>query len=81
MSMNMAYYGLKMHQSMERILTKKLLLSSLSGLAPVHCSYKDKWGWGNSGTYTTAKGFMELQKTPHESCLFPTIWKSVTPRF
>ena len=55
---------------------KKLLLSSLSGLAPIHSSYKDNWGWGNTGFYSTAKGFFELQAV-HSSSLSMAIWKSV----
>jgi len=36
---------------------KNLLYTALSGLAPVHCSSKDKWGWGRTGIYTTAQVF------------------------
>ena len=53
-----------------------LLLLSLSGMAPVHYSLKDSWGWGKDGVYTVAKGFSVLQ-SPQSSIFPPIIWKSV----
>ena len=55
---------------------KNLLLSSLSGLAPIHTSQKDHWGWGLDGFYTATKGFNALQPS-HNSFFPPVIWKSV----
>ena len=38
-----------------------LLIIALSGMAPVHRSFKYKWAWGQSGFYSTAHGFSALQ--------------------
>ena len=54
----------------------KLLISFLFGLAPIHCSSKDQWGWGQIGFYSAAQGFSVLQ-TPYVSCLSPACWKFV----
>ena len=43
---------------------KKLLLSSLTGLAPIHRQSKDSWGWGRSSFYSVVNGFSELQDVP-----------------
>ena len=53
-----------------------MLITTLSGLAPFHRSYKDKWGWGRFGFFTAAQGFSSLQ-APHPSLLSPTLWKDV----
>ena len=53
-----------------------LLLLSLSGMAPVHSSLKDSWGWGKDGVYSAAKGFSVLQ-SPQSSNFPPIIWKSI----
>ena len=37
-----------------------LLLNKLSGLAPIHLSCKDVWGWGSSGNYTAIHGFQVM---------------------
>ena len=36
------------------LLQQYLLISTLLGLAPIHFSSKDKWGWGRSGKYSTS---------------------------
>ena len=54
---------------------QKLLITALSDLAPVHRSLKDKWGWGQSGAYSIAHGFLALQ-TSQVSILSPAQWKS-----
>ena len=41
--------------------TKNLLLTELTGLAPIHSSLKDKWGWGKSDKYTSNQGYSALQ--------------------
>ena len=51
---------------------KNLLLISLSGLAPIHISQKDRWGWGQDGFYSAAKGFNALL-SPRRSSFPPTI--------
>ena len=38
-----------------------ILLAALTGLAPIHRSFKDKWGWGSSGSYSAALGYLEFQ--------------------
>ena len=53
---------------------QKLLISFLSGLTPIHCSSKDKWGWGRTRIYSAAQGFYVL-KTPYVSCLSTAYWK------
>ena len=47
---------------------KNLFIAMLSGLASVHRSSKDKWGWGQSGIYTTAQGFIALQPPQASFC-------------
>ena len=42
------------------------LLSSLSSLAPVHCSYKDKWGWGQKWNLFCCS---RLHRITNSSCL------------
>ena len=60
---------------------KNILLAPLTGLAPVHMSFKDKWGWGIFGSYSATKGYLELQQNSNDSCLLPAIWKSVCSPF
>ena len=55
---------------------KTLLFTTLSGLALVHLSQQDCWGWGLDGFYSIAKGYKALN-TFHSSCLPPTIWKLI----
>ena len=55
---------------------KFLLFTTLSGLAHVHSSHQDHWGWGIDGYYSVAKGFNVLQP-PLCSSLPPMIWKMV----
>ena len=40
---------------------QKSLLDRLSGMAPIHRSCKDMWGWGFFGFYFAANGFKQLQ--------------------
>ena len=54
-----------------------LLISTLTGLALVHKSFKDKWGWGSSGSYSAANGYLAYQQLPHDSSLIPVFWKSL----
>ena len=51
---------------------QETLIKTLSGLAPVHHSLKDKWGWGATGVYSMGHGFAEIQ-TSHVSLLKPTM--------
>ena len=53
---------------------QKLYLSSLlTGLAPVHISSKDRWGWGAEGSYTAKSAFLSLMLV-HNSTFPPAIW-------
>ena len=60
---------------------KNIFLTALTGLALVHMSFKDKWGWGISDPYSAAKGYLELQQNSNDSRLPPAIWKSVRSPF
>ena len=53
-----------------------LLLPLLSGLAPVHRSHQDQWGWGHYGYYSVANAYQALQPI-HLSSLSSAIWHSV----
>ena len=55
---------------------QETLIKTLSGLAPVHHSLKDKWGWGATGVYSMGHGFAEIQ-TSHVSLLKLAMWKSI----
>ena len=48
----------------------------LTGLAPIHSSCKDMWGWGISGNYSAAHGFQEIHKISI-STLSASIWKTI----
>ena len=55
---------------------KSVMISHLLGLAPVHFTYKDRWGWGADGFYSAANAFQALLPV-HNSSFTPTIWHSV----
>ena len=55
---------------------QSILIKALSSLAPVHCSLKDKWGWGSTGVYSVGLGFSTNQP-PHASMLTPALWKLI----
>ena len=40
---------------------QNLLLNRLMGLAPIHRTCKESWGWGIFGFYSIANGFKQLQ--------------------
>ena len=52
------------------------LIKALSGLAPVHFSLKDKWGWGAFGVYSVGHGYSEINIS-HAALLTPALWKSI----
>ena len=61
----------------ERLISEQSnLIKVLSGLAPIHCASKDKWGWGSSGVYYVGHGFSAIQSS-HTSMLTPALWKSI----
>ena len=53
---------------------KSVLISHLTGLAPVYSSHKDRWGWGVDCFSSTTKAFKSLQPA-HNSSLSSAIWK------
>ena len=57
-----------------------ILIDALAGLAPVHRSSNDKWGWGSTGVYTVAHGMSAIH-SPHASLLSTALWKSIWSPF
>ena len=55
---------------------QSILTKALSDLAPIHCSLKDKWGWGPTGVYSVGHGFSAIQSS-QTSLLTPALWKSI----
>ena len=55
---------------------KSDLSSLLMGLAPVHFTCKDQWGWGADGFYIANSAFQSLLPV-HKSSFPPAIWHSV----
>ena len=52
---------------------KSVLISHLTGLDPVHYSYKYRWKWGAYGFYSAANAFQSLLLV-HISSFTPAIW-------
>jgi ribonuclease HI/exonuclease III len=48
----------------------------LEDAAPVNRTMKDSWGWGQTGVYTMAEGYRNLQASRNNSQT-PAFWKSV----
>eukprot|EP00253_Pinus_taeda_P015605 PITA_15605 len=61
----------------ERLNQQKCALEELlEEAAPVNRKMKDTWGWGRSGSYTTAAAYNALQ--PNRNCSkLPDFWKKV----
>jgi hypothetical protein len=58
----------------------EMLKVELREAAPVHKTEKDKWGWGSTGTYSTAKGYalLQLQKDrPLPLRFWMEVWDSM----
>jgi hypothetical protein len=55
---------------------KSLLLVALTDCAPVHLLLPDKWGWGKSGFFTVARGYISLQ-SPQAMIETTTLWKQI----
>ena len=56
-----------------------LLLNFVTGIAPIHSSCKDAWGWGSSGIYSAAVGYKSLHDyppSPHNAKFWKQVWKS-----
>ena len=61
------------------LIQQNSLMNKLSGLAPIHLSCKDVWGWGSSGNYTTAHGFKVMQHSTtssHNADFWKSVWNS-----
>ena len=55
------------------------LKAELRDAAPVHMNKKDKWGWGPTGSYSTAKGYAMLQcqkDRPPPAKIWKDVWDS-----
>jgi ribonuclease HI len=55
------------------------LKAELRDAAPVHMNEKDKWGWGPTGSYSTAKGYAMLQSQkdrPPPAKIWKDVWDS-----
>jgi hypothetical protein len=55
---------------------KKSPPSCVDRLSSVHLLLSDKWGWGKTGFYTAAQGFISLQ-SPQALIESTTLWKQV----
>jgi hypothetical protein len=55
---------------------QSMLEDLLEDAAPVNRTMKDRWGWGQTGVYTTAAGYRALQ-TSRNSSQTPTFWERV----
>jgi hypothetical protein len=64
--------GIPEHLQMQ----KSTLLAALTDSAPVHLLLPDKWGWGKSGFYSVAQGYVSLQ-TPQAPIESTILWKQV----
>ena len=59
---------------------KKFLFEKLIGLAPIHRDYKDMWGWGINGSYSTAIGFKQMYSSQpgspdtHNAAVWKMVW-------
>jgi hypothetical protein len=63
----------RLHQQLE------MLKAELRDATPVHKTEKDKWGWGTSGSYSTAKGYTLLQhqkERPPPANIWKEVWDS-----
>ena len=58
---------------------QKILLELIPGMAPVHPSCKDSWGWGPARIYTAASGYMLIQSKqisiPFSGLINVDFWK------
>jgi hypothetical protein len=55
------------------------LKAELRDAAPVHKTGKDNWGWGPTGSYSTAKGYAMLQRQkdrPPPAKIWKEVWDS-----
>jgi hypothetical protein len=57
-------------------LQQSMLEDLLEDAAPVNRTMKDRWGWGQTGVYTTAAGYRALQASRNSSQT-PAFWKNV----
>jgi exonuclease III len=55
---------------------QSILVDLLEDVAPVNRTTKDRWGWGQTGVYTSAAGYRALQASRNISHT-PAFWKRV----
>jgi hypothetical protein len=55
---------------------QSILVDLLEDAAPANRAIKDRWGWGQSGIYTSAAGYRALQASKNSSHP-PAFWKRV----
>ena len=71
------WIGWNFQEILDRLISEQeTLIKTLSRLAPVHRSLKDKWGWGATGVYSVGHGFVEI-KSFHVSLLKSAMWESI----
>ena len=57
----------------------EMLKAELRDAVPVHMNEKYKWGWGPTGSYSTAKGYAMLQcqkDKPSPAKIWKDVWDS-----
>eukprot|EP00253_Pinus_taeda_P019238 PITA_19238 len=74
--------GWDFHGVPERLTHQQTLIEEmLEEAAPINRSLKDKWGWGQTGTYTTTAGYRALQASNNNrenSAFWKNVWDPLT---
>eukprot|EP00253_Pinus_taeda_P008792 PITA_08792 len=74
--------GWDFHGVPERLTHQQTLMEEmLEEAAPINRSLKDKWGWGQTGIYTTTAGYRALQASNNNrenSAFWKNVWDPLT---